>query len=45
MHELHEEYTYTTIEEVFMLPDVAKLLMRMKNLLKGTKNDALFIDF
>ena len=36
LHELHEEYAYTSIEEVFMLPDVAKLLMRMKNLLKGT---------
>ena len=36
LHELHEEYAYTSIEEVFMLPDIVKLLMRMKNLLKVT---------
>ena len=36
LHELHEEYAYTSIEEAFMLPDIVKLLMRMKNLLKVT---------
>ena len=34
LHELYEEFDYTSIAEAFLLPDIAKLIMKMKSLLR-----------
>ena len=33
LHEIHQEYEYTSVEEAFSSPDIIDLLMKIENLL------------